>query len=83
MKRPYEKFILIELISLIGAAVIGLIAMIKAYTVLIFFCILLVIVSLACDAWIDWNTYKSQHALKQAARALLILLFSIFFVFQL
>lgn len=83
MKHPYEKFILIELITLACAAVIGLIALIKGYLFLILFCLFLISISLVCDGMMEWNLYKSIQALKQVARAVLIVLFSIYFLFQL
>lgn len=81
MRHPYEKFIRIELISIISAALIGIIAFIKGYMILIFLCFLLIVLSLLAEAITLWFTYQKIQGGKQLIRALVILVLTIYLVF--
>lgn len=85
MKRSYEKFILMESVSLFGAAILGLIALINGYPLLIIICLLLIAASLAFDIFIQLQVFIMQpsYIIKQAVRALLLILFAVALMFQL
>ncbi|NBJ69719.1 hypothetical protein D1839_09600 [Roseburia sp. 1XD42-34] len=85
MKHPYEKFVLVELISLGAAIPFAIFALMKGYTIVVIICLFLLATSLICDSLVQWYLYQSfsSHVIKQAGRALLIGIFAIFFLFQL
>jgi type III secretory pathway component EscV len=81
MRHPYEKFVRIELVSIISAFVIGIIALIKGFPILIFICFFLVAISLCAEAIILWFTYQKVDGGKQLIRAMIIFLLTTFLIF--
>lgn len=81
MRHSYQNIILIELGTLGGATVIGLIAIIKKSFLFVYLSLYILSVSLACDAIVLWYTYRQQEAIKQLLRAMLLFLFTTFVLF--
>lgn len=82
MRHPYEKFIRIELISMISAVLIGMIAFIKGYFILIFICFFLIALSLIAEVIILWFTYQKIQAGKQLIRACIILILTLYLILK-
>lgn len=82
MRHPYEKFIRIELISMISAVLIGMIAFIKGYFTLIFICFFLIALSLIAEVIILWFTYQKIQAGKQLIRACIILILTLYLILK-
>lgn len=82
MRHPYEKFIRIELMSMVCAALIGIIVLLKGYLLFIFMCFLLIALSLLTEAMILWFTYQKIQGGKQLFRALIILMLTIYLMFK-
>ncbi|MEC5424421.1 hypothetical protein QGM71_13050 [Virgibacillus sp. C22-A2] len=83
MRHPYEKFIRIELLSLASAILIGIIALAQGYTLLIFLCLYLLALSLACNALIELHRHEADQAGKQILRAIMLFILASFMLFQL
>lgn len=82
MRHPYEKVIRIELISMISAVLIGIIALIKGYIIFIFICFFLITLSLLAEAIILWFTYQKVQSGKQLIRAFMILILAVYIAFK-
>lgn len=82
MRHPYEKVIRIELISMISAVLIGIIALIKGYIIFIFICFFLITLSLFAEAIILWFTYQKVQSGKQLIRAFMILILAVYIAFK-
>lgn len=83
MRHPYEKYIRLELITLIIAVFAGIIVLIKGFLFLAIFLIYLVACALCCEAMIELNTHNRNNAFKHFLQAILILVFMSFIVFHL
>jgi hypothetical protein len=83
MKRPYEKFIKMELLFISCAVLFGLIALIKGYLFLILLSLYIIAISLFFDALIHWQSRQTLDAGKQILRAVLLIFFITFMVFHL
>ncbi|WP_068673879.1 hypothetical protein [Oceanobacillus sp. Castelsardo] len=82
MRSPLEKFTLIEILSIGIAAVVGLFAMIQGYLILLFLTFYLIAISLICEAFIFLQRRDTAHAGKQLVRAICILIFITYTIFQ-
>ncbi|WP_085993999.1 hypothetical protein [Oceanobacillus senegalensis] len=83
MRHPHERFALIEIVTLGIVVLFGVFALIKGYVFLLLFTFLLLSVSLCCDALIHLQTGNTPHAGKQFARALILVIFTIYLFFKL
>lgn len=83
MRHPYEKFIRIELVSMILAVLMGIIVLMKGFLILIFMCFFLIIISLLTDAILLWVTYQKIQSGKQLFRAIIMLILTIYLIFKL
>ena len=83
MRNPYEKFIRIELISLVIVILISLIALIQGLFILVFFCFYLISLSLVCDALLHLYFRNSQQAGKQILRAVMLFILATYLLFAL
>ncbi|GAB3789239.1 hypothetical protein [Virgibacillus kimchii] len=81
MRHPYEKFIRLELITIILVFVLGLFAIIQTYIIFLFLGLYLLVISLILTALIEFHTYRTQEALKHASRALLLFIFTTYLIF--
>ncbi|GEM_PF-6676857 len=85
MRHSYEKIIQLELIALGLSILIGIIALIQASVLFITLAIYLIIVSLACDAFIHNFTAlaanRQLQSLKQAIRAGILFLLATALIF--
>lgn len=83
MRHPYEKIIRIELVSMASAVLIGIVAFIQGYLILIFLCFFLIILSLLAEAITLWFTYQKIQSGKQLIRAFIILMLTVYLIFKL
>lgn len=83
MRHPYEKFIRIELISMIIAALACIIVLMKGYLILVFICFFLLILSLLTEAITLWFTYQKVQGGKQLFRASIILILTLYLILKL
>jgi len=83
VRHPYEKFIRIELISMISAALICIIVLIKGYLILVFICLFLLVLSLLTEAITLWFTYQKIQGGKQLFRAFMILILTLYLILKL
>lgn len=74
MRRPYEKFIQMEIITLGGAAFFGFFALIKGYFLLAIVSVYFIVISIICDALIKWQFLHKLEASKQLLRAIILFL---------
>jgi uncharacterized membrane protein len=81
MRHPYEKYIRLELITIILVFVLGLFALIQSYILFIFLGLYLLVVSLILTALIEFHTYNTHEAIKHALRAILLFVFTTFLIF--
>lgn len=82
MKHPYEKFIRIELLSIVLALIIFIFALMKGYVLLAIISLLLIVVSLLSDGMIFFLTHEKAQAIKQFARAIMVLLLTIYILLK-
>ncbi|MCG1030309.1 hypothetical protein J5S49_18650 [Virgibacillus halodenitrificans] len=83
MRHPYTRLIRLEIISIICALIIGTLALIKGFITLIFLCVYLISLSLIVDALIHIHTNQAPLAAKQVLRAILLFIFTTYFIFKL
>ncbi|WP_077329400.1 hypothetical protein [Virgibacillus siamensis] len=83
MRHPYEKFIRLELLTLAAAVIIGLIAIIQGYLLIVFFCLFLVAISMIFEGLIAMNTFHTTEGLKQFTKAAILLLLTFILFFKL
>lgn len=83
MRHPYEKFIRLELISLILALFAGIIVLIKGFIFLAIVLIYLIACGLCCEAMIELHTHNRNKAFKHFTQAMLIFVFMSYIVFHL
>lgn len=83
MRHPFEKFIRLELLTLAAAAIIGLIAIFQGYLLIIFFCLLLLAISIMFEGLIAMNTFHTSEGLKQFTKAVILILLTFFLFFKL
>ncbi|MFC4558125.1 hypothetical protein ACFO3D_07865 [Virgibacillus kekensis] len=83
MRHPYEKFIRLEIITLILAGVIGFIAVFQGFPIIMIFCLYLLAISIFSEALIYTNTFQTAQGMKQFAKAFLLILFATILLFQL
>ncbi|WP_212927153.1 hypothetical protein [Oceanobacillus sp. J11TS1] len=81
MRHPLEKWIRIEIISIIAGVFLGIFAWITGWMLFLFFACYLFVLSIISNAFILLNTRRASDALKQMVRAALLFLFltSLFF----
>lgn len=81
MRNPYENYIRMELLSLALAVVIGLIAIVQGYVMIMLFCLYLLAFSILSEGTFYLNTNKTPEGIKQFVRAgmLLVLATVLFF----
>lgn len=83
MRHPYEKFIRLELITLILAVLAGIVVLIKGFTFLAILLIYLIACGLCCEAMVEFHTHNKNKAFKHFVQAMLILVFMSYIVFHL
>lgn len=83
MRHPHDKFIRIELISLAFVVLIGLIALIQGFILILFLGFYLLALGLFCNALIESYSHRTVQAGKQLLRSILIIVFTTFLFFQL
>jgi hypothetical protein len=83
MRHPYEKYIRLELITVIFVLVIGIFAIIQSYILFIFLGLYLLVISLILTALIEFHTYRTHAAIKHALRAVLLFVFTTYLIFLL
>ncbi|SFA97735.1 hypothetical protein SAMN04488072_104270 [Lentibacillus halodurans] len=82
MRSPYEKYIRIELLALALAVIIGLIAIVQGYVIIILLCVYLLAFSMFCEGFLHLNTNKPIDGIKQFVKAgmLMVLATILFFL---
>lgn len=75
MKHPLEKFIQMEIITIMAGLFIGILAWVTGWMLFLFFACYLFILSLIANALILLHTRRASDALKQVIRAVLLFLF--------
>ncbi|ASN04014.1 hypothetical protein [Virgibacillus necropolis] len=83
MRHPYEKFVRLELISLILAIFAGIVVLVKGFILLAVVIIYLIGCGLCCEAMIELNTHNRNKAFKHFAQALLLFIFMTYILFHL
>jgi len=83
MKHPYEKFMNIELVSILLSILVGVVAFIQGYLFLIFLALYLVVISLSCDALIKWYTHYKNEAIMQFVRSGMLFLLTTYLLLSL
>jgi len=83
MRHPYEKYIRLELITIILVFLLGIFAVIQSYIIFLFLGLYLLVVSLIFTALIEFYTYHTHNAIKHALRALLLFIFTTYLIFLL
>lgn len=83
MRHPYERFIKIELISLILAIIIGLLAIIKANLMWLSLSLYLTAISLFCDGIVAQSTRLKVRRIKQLIRFVLLFFLATLLIFKL
>ncbi|MBU5465223.1 hypothetical protein KQI49_00085 [Virgibacillus sp. MSJ-26] len=83
MRHPYERFIKIELISLILAIIIGLLAIIKANLIWLSLSLYLTAISLFCDSIVAQSTHLKVRRIKQLIRFVLLFFLATLLIFKL
>ncbi|TFJ93409.1 hypothetical protein [Lentibacillus salicampi] len=80
MRNPYEKYIRIELLTLALAVVIGMIAIVQGYLLIMLFCVYLLAFSMFCEGFLHINTNHAVDGFKQFVKAgMLILIVTVLF----
>ncbi|HLR62854.1 MAG TPA: hypothetical protein VK097_10475 [Lentibacillus sp.] len=81
MRNQYEKYIRVELLTLALAVVIGLIAIVQGFVIIMLLCVYLLAFSIFCEGFLFLNTNRPADAIKQIAKAgMLMLLATILFL---
>lgn len=83
MRHPYEKFIRLELIAIAAAVIIGLIALLKGFVLVIMIAMYLLVFSLISGALVEWNINQAAQAGKHLAQAVLLFIFITYMIFHL
>ncbi|WP_010531536.1 hypothetical protein [Lentibacillus jeotgali] len=83
MHNPYEKYIRIELLSLALAVVIGLIAIVQGYVIIMLLCVYLLAFSIFSEGLFLLNTNRSTEGIKQVAKAGMLMLLATILFFSL
>lgn len=81
MRNQYEKYIRVELLTFALAVVIGLIAIVQGFVIIMLLCVYLLAFSIFCEGFLFLNTNRPADAIKQIAKAgMLMLLATILFL---
>lgn len=83
MRHPYEKFIRLELVTLVLVVVIGFISVFQGYPIIMLFCLYLLSISIFCEALIHMNTFRTTEGIKQFVKAFMLMLLTTILLFQL
>ncbi|MFA1822447.1 hypothetical protein ACDX78_20170 [Virgibacillus oceani] len=81
MRHPYEKYIRLELITIILICLLGLFAIIQSYILFIFLGLYLLTVNLILTALIEFHTYRAHEAIKHVLRAIFLFVFTTYLIF--
>lgn len=83
MRHPYEKFIRLELITLVLVVIIGLISVFQGILIIMLFSLYLLAISIFCEALIAMNTHNTAEGAKQFVKAAMLMLVTTILLFQL
>ncbi|QKY70524.1 hypothetical protein [Lentibacillus sp. CBA3610] len=83
MRNPYEKYIRMELLTLALAVVIGLIAILQGYVVIILLSMYLLAFSIFCEGFLQLNTNRGMDGIKQFVKAGMLMLLATILFFSL
>ncbi|GGJ82989.1 hypothetical protein GCM10007063_01850 [Lentibacillus kapialis] len=83
MRNPYDKYIRMELLTLTLAVVIGLIAIVQGYVIIMLLCVYLLAFSILCEGFLFLNTNHSADGIKQVAKAGMLMLLATILFFSL
>ncbi|ASK62032.1 hypothetical protein CFK37_07600 [Virgibacillus phasianinus] len=83
MRHPYEKFIRLELLTLILAVIAGIVVLIKGFIFLAIVLIYLIACALCCEAMIELHTHNRNKAFKHFIQVILLFVFTTYIVFHL
>ncbi|MEW9676354.1 hypothetical protein ABRT01_09265 [Lentibacillus sp. L22] len=83
MRHPYEKFMKMELFAIIGAIIVGIIALIKGFVLVVILALYMVSFSMFSGAIVEWNTRQTQQAGKHLLQAAMLFIFTTYMIFHL
>lgn len=82
MRRPVDKFLQVEALTLVFACLICLFALIKGFYLFVSLALYFIVVSLICEAIAKWKFIQKIDAGKQLARAVVIFILATYLLFQ-
>ncbi len=83
MRHPYEKFIRLELITLVLVVIIGLISVFQGILIIMLFSLYLLSISIFFEALIAFNTHNTAEGAKQFVKAAMLMLVTTILLFHL
>ncbi|HLS08626.1 hypothetical protein [Lentibacillus sp.] len=83
MHNPYEKYIRMELLSLAFAVIIGVIAVVQGYVIIMLFCVYLLAFSIVCEGFLHLNSNHTADGFKQFVKAGMLMLLATILFFSL
>lgn len=83
MRHPYEKFIRLELLFIIVAVIVGIIALLKGFAFVIIIALYMIAFSMLSGAIVEWHTHQTNQAGKHFLQAILLFIFTTYMIFHL
>ncbi|MGY0694961.1 hypothetical protein ACW2QC_19715 [Virgibacillus sp. FSP13] len=80
MRHPSEKFIRLELIAILIAALVGVFALIKGFLFIIILALYLIALSMFSGAIVEWQTHQTNRAGKHMLQAILLFIFTTYLI---
>lgn len=74
MRHPHERYILAEIVLTVLAIICGLLAWITSFIFMLYLSIYCIAFSIVCEGIIALSISEIQHALKHAAKAVILLI---------
>jgi hypothetical protein len=82
MRHPHEKFIRLELLAILLAVIIGIIALLKGFLLVMVLTLYLITFSMIFGALVEWNTRQTNQAGVHFLQAALLFVFTTYLLFH-
>lgn len=82
MKHPYEKFIIAEMASIFLAILIGLVALLKGFVLLVFIALYCIAISFICEGLVEWSKRQAALAGKHFLRAFIVIVLASYLILK-
>lgn len=83
MRHPFEKLIRVEILSIIGAGMIGIFMVFQGFILLMIISLYLLALSMIAEAIIKWHMNDKKQSAKQFSRSIILFILTTYLIFKL